>query len=117
MSAIAIETPDDVEARIGRALRQLRIDAGYSQDELARRASLSRSAVQNLETGSGARLETLVRVLRALDALEMLDMLTPREGPSPIEQLRARQRAERVRAPRVSRPRSVQDGHERDGQG
>lgn len=96
---------DEIERRIGESVRQWRIDAGLSQDELAERASLSRSAVQAVETGRGSRLATLIRVLRALDRSDALDALTPRAGPSPIEQLAAQRRAERAStsAPRVSR--------------
>jgi transcriptional regulator with XRE-family HTH domain len=95
----------EIERRIGRALRQWRIDAGFSQDELADRASLSRSAIQSLETGRGSRIETLVRALRALDRLGALDDLTPRTGPSPIERLHEQRRAARgaSRVPRVGR--------------
>lgn len=94
-----------MERRIGLAIRQWRIDAGLAQDELADRASLSRSAIQKLEAGRGSRVETLVRVLRALGRADALDALSPRTGPSPIEQLAAQRRAERTatRAPRVSR--------------
>jgi len=98
-------TTDELEARIGAAIRQWRIDAGLSQDELAERASLSRSAIQQLEGGGGSRLETLVRVLRSLGRTDALDALAPRVGPSPIEQLAAQRRADRrtTRAPRVGR--------------
>ena len=63
-------TPDELELRLGAAVRQWRIDAGYSQEALAERASLSRSAVQHVETGAGARIETLIRILRALERTE-----------------------------------------------
>jgi len=104
MSYISIMN-EEVEERIGAALRQWRIDAGLSQDELADRASLSRSAIQAIETGRGSRLETLIRVLRALGREDVLDALTPRTGPSPLEQLAAQRRAGRgaTRAPRVGR--------------
>ncbi len=87
---------DEREERIGAAVRQWRIDAGLSQDELAERASLSRSAIQKLEAGRGSRLDTLIRVLRALGRADALDALTPRTGPSPIEQLAAQRRADRT---------------------
>ena len=44
---------DQWEQRIGDAIRQARINAGYSQVELAERANLSRSTVQALEQGVG----------------------------------------------------------------
>lgn len=98
-------TIDAREAEIGRAVRQWRIAAGYSQDELAARASLSRSAVQGLERGTGTRLATLLRVLRAIDREDALAPLRPDDAPSPIELLAAQRRAERPEAPRVRRSR------------
>ncbi len=96
---------EEIEERIGAAVRQWRIDAGLSQDELAERASLSRTAIKRLEAGLGTRLESLIRALLALGRIDALDALTPRTGPSPIEQLVAQRRAGRsaTRAPRVGR--------------
>lgn len=96
--------PDEIETRIGDAIRQWRIDVGYSQAEVAARASLSRDAVAALEAGAGSRLETLIRILRAIGRLDALDELTPRTGLSPIEQLEAQLRA---RAPRRARRRTA----------
>lgn len=103
----SVGTPAEVEQRIGRAVRQLRLDSGYGQEELAARASVSRTAVQTLEAGRGSRLVTLVRVLGALDRLELLDALRPRETVSPMEALAAQRRASRgaVEHPRVRRSR------------
>ncbi len=105
MNGIPI-TPEEREAEIGRAVRQWRIDAGYSQDELAARASLSRSAVQALERGSGSRLATLLRVLRALGHEDAVDALRVDDAPGPIALLAAQRRAERTAAPRVGRRRA-----------
>lgn len=98
-------TPEEIEARLGAAIRQWRIAAGYSQEELAERASLSRSAVQNIETGQGSRLATLIRILVALGRIDALDEFSPRVGRSPMEALAAARRAEQnnSRAPRVRR--------------
>lgn len=101
------DTNDALERRLGSAVRRWRIDAGYSQAELAARAGLSRSAVAALETGGGSRLTSLIRVLRALGRSDALDALTPDEEPSPMELLAAERRAQRQRrpAPRVRRRR------------
>ena len=85
-------TISEVEARVGAAIRQMRLDAGFDQVELATRANISRSAVQAIEAGSGSRLRTLISALRALDRLDALDSLMPAMGPSPLELLAATRR-------------------------
>ena len=94
---------DDVERNIGRAIRDFRIDAGYSQDEVALRTGLSRSAVQSLESGGGSRLATMIRTLRVLDRLDVLDELVPRSEPTPMELLAERRRRRPHAARRVRR--------------
>lgn len=89
----------DVERRIGAAVRQWRIDQGYSQVELAERAGLSRAAIHRLETGAGTSMSTLIAALQALNALDALHVLTPRTEPSPLEVL-AQHRAQAKQASR-----------------
>ncbi len=60
--------------------------------ELAGSADVSLGALHNLETGSGATVRTLVRVVRALDRTDWLDALAPQVGVSPMQMLRERQR-------------------------
>ncbi|HRN28667.1 MAG TPA: helix-turn-helix domain-containing protein [Terrimesophilobacter sp.] len=86
-------TISEWEKRLGDAMRQLRITAGFDQNELADRANVSRSTVQSLEQGSGTRLHTLLAVLRALDRLDVFDSLMPSAGPTPLEQLAMARRA------------------------
>lgn len=94
----SVATLDDWEKRIGHAIRQARINAGYDQVALAERANLSRSTVQALENGAGTRLRTLLAVLRALDRLDVFDSLIPETGPTPLELLAEARRADRRRA-------------------
>lgn len=96
-------TDREQEAAIGRALRAWRIADGRSQEELAERAGLSRSAIQSLERGSGSRLATLIRVLRALGRDDALDALRPEPSATPMQLLAEQRRAERAAsdAPRV----------------
>lgn len=95
----------DRELAVGRAVRRWRIDAGYTQMDVAERAGLSRSAVQSLETGAGSRLDTLLRILRALHREDALDSFALDTSPTPLDLLAAERRAQRERseAPRVSR--------------
>jgi transcriptional regulator with XRE-family HTH domain len=83
----------EIEVRLGRGIRQMRLDAGFDQIELASRANVSRSAIQALENGSGRRLRTLISALRALDRLDVLETLMPTAGPSPLELLAESRRA------------------------
>ncbi|WP_369125304.1 helix-turn-helix domain-containing protein [Cryobacterium sp. GrIS_2_6] len=75
----------------------MRIESEFSQEVLADRANISRSAVQGLELGTGTRLHTLLAVLRALDRVDALDGLLPMEGPSPLEVLAAWKKAQKTR--------------------
>ena len=98
---------DETEQRLGRAIRRWRVDAGLSQDDVAERASISRSVVRAPARGTGSRLATLVRVLRAIGHEDALDIFTLTTAPTPLELLAAQRRAERgaTDAPRVSRRR------------
>ena len=98
------QTLAEWESALGEGLRRIRIEAGYDQIELAGRANISRSAVQNLERGSGSRLRTVLAVLRALDRADALDALLPSDEPTPLEVLEATRRSARPQHPR--RPRS-----------
>jgi transcriptional regulator with XRE-family HTH domain len=80
---------------IGSNLRARRVGAGVTQEELARRAGLGLGALKHLESGSGANLTTLVKVVRALGAEDWLSALAPPPEPtvSPMQLLRERRRA------------------------
>ena len=69
---------------IGKQLRQMRINAQYSQQELANRAGVSRATIDHLEGGRGAKLETVVAVLRALKKLEIINNFETQALISPL---------------------------------
>jgi transcriptional regulator with XRE-family HTH domain len=94
-------TVAETETRVGEAVRQMRLEAGFDQAELATRANISRSAIQSLEAGSGSRLRTLISTLRALDRLDAIDSLMPVAGLSPLQLLAESRRS--VRAPQRHR--------------
>jgi putative transcriptional regulator len=72
-------------ADLGTRLRRLRLNANISQDALAEATGLSRKTIQNAEQGGNASMDTVVRMLRALDALDQLDNFMPAPGPSPVQ--------------------------------
>ncbi|MGH9006826.1 MAG: helix-turn-helix transcriptional regulator [Acidimicrobiales bacterium] len=97
-------TSTEWSERLGAQVRQRRISADLTQEELADLADISVSAVSNLETGAGAQLSTFVKVVRALGASDWLDTLAPAPPSiSPIQMLRHERRAGRPRQ-RVRKP-------------
>ncbi len=94
-STHARQTTREWIEELGLALRDRRIRAGLTQEELARQASLGLSAVKNIESGGGANLTSLVKVVRALGAEDWLAALAPPADPevSPMQMLRDQRRA------------------------
>jgi len=72
------------------------------QKSLADRAGVSLNAVKHLESGRGARVNSLIKVLRALERADWLDALAPTVSISPMQILRKGSREPR-RARRRSR--------------
>lgn len=62
----------DCQQGLGREVHALRLARGIKQSDLARQAGVSRSTLSGLENAGRATLETLLRVLFALDALDQV---------------------------------------------
>jgi transcriptional regulator with XRE-family HTH domain len=79
---------------LGRRLQAQRLNANLAQAEVARKAGVSRRALQNLESKGVCTLSLLIRVMRALGKLGQLEALLPESGPSPIQlaKLKGRER-------------------------
>ena len=69
-------------------------------DELAAQAGLGVRAIRDLERGKGSTVESLLKVLKALDSLEGLSYLAPRPAVDPIALLKQRAPLTRVRKSR-----------------
>lgn len=95
------ESADDLQARIGHQLQQLRISMDLEQAEIAARAGISVRALRQLEHGKGSSMATFVRVLRALHVVERLDTLFPQATVSPMAMLRESKTRKRVGKPRA----------------
>ena len=74
-----------IPSQLGRFLRQIRMEQNLTQENLAVKAGLSRSAIYELENGKCATsFITIVQVLRALDHLHLFDTWKSSETAHPI---------------------------------
>ncbi len=87
MSATAV-SPETLTFEIGTRIERLRLSRNITQAELADDAGISERTLRRLESGAGATLDTLVRVLLALKIHQNLDLLVPDSRVRPIERVR-----------------------------
>jgi transcriptional regulator with XRE-family HTH domain len=99
-----VRTSAELEELLGSRLRELRLLKNLDQKSLAEGAGLSLNAVKHLESGKGARVNSLIKVLRALARTDWLDTLAPIVSISPIQMLKRGSREPR-RARRRARMR------------
>ena len=88
MDGMSFMSADELQAVLGGQLKELRLAKNLDQVTTAERAGVSTRALRNLEAGRGSSVETLVRVLKALDSLDGLRLLAPRPVVSPVTLLR-----------------------------
>ena len=88
MTDMSFMSPDELQAVFGKQLQELRISKNLDQITTAEKAGISEKALRNLEIGRGSSIETLVRVLKALDSLDGLRLLAPKSSVSPLALLR-----------------------------
>ena len=99
---------DELEKVIGGHIRSVRIGQALTQAEVAERANVSLGALKHLESGAGATVRTLVKVLHALGREDWLDTLDPETHAfNPLDLLSAREREARVTRPRRAPRRKV----------
>jgi transcriptional regulator with XRE-family HTH domain len=66
-SSAPVEAKSPEHIALGRAIHELRLDAGVSQDELARRAGMHRTYIGGIERGE--RNVSFANLLKITDAL------------------------------------------------
>jgi len=86
---------------MGSRILRRRLDKNISQAQLALKAGVACTVVQNIEAGRPYTVVGLVQVMRALGSIKELDKILPDLGPSPMQlvKLRGRQR-QRASGPR-----------------
>ncbi len=95
----ATDTTKEVLREIGARLQGFRLQQNVTQAELAETAGVGHATVKRAEAGENIRLQTIVKILRALGRVEALDSFLPEPLVSPIrladQRERGRQRARR----------------------
>lgn len=101
-------TDEAILNEIGHRLRRERLNQNITRTRLASLSGLSISTIQHVERGDNFSMETLVRLLRALNLLDRIDAFLPEPSPSPIQLAKLRGK-ERQRASSAG-VRSGEDG-------
>ena len=102
-------TKGEILRRIGTAMREWRLRANITQQELADRSGVSLNAVRHLENGSGATLGTFVQACRTLGRdrwildLEDIPELSPIAYAEALERAKAAVRRTRASSARKGR--------------
>ncbi len=79
---------------LGARIQRERLNRNLTQAALAARAGVGMRTLRYLEAGRQTTVETLIRILRALDKLDALDAVLPEPGLSPLQlaKLKGRER-------------------------
>lgn len=86
--------------RVGTRLKRTRLQRNWTQRALAEASGVSFATIQRLEAGHTVQLDTLLKVLRALDLIAGLDALVPPPPVSPMALLEAGGRRRQRASPR-----------------
>ncbi len=101
MDKIPFKSIGELQSSLGEQLHSLRLAKNLDQRTTAEKAGISEKALRNLEAGRGSTVESLLRVLKALDSLEGIEMLAPKPSVNPLALLRSTKVRQRVRHPRA----------------
>jgi transcriptional regulator with XRE-family HTH domain len=101
MNDMSFKSAEELQSILGEQLQSLRLAKNLDQRTTAEKGGISEKALRNLEAGRGSSVESLLRVLKALDSLEGIEMLAPKPSVNPIALLHSTEARRRVRHPRV----------------
>lgn len=93
------KTPDELEVELGEQLRAERLRQNLTMHDVALRAGISEQTLRSLENGSGGRLNSFIRLMKALGKEEWLGTFLPAVRISPMD-IAKRMGKQRLRATR-----------------
>jgi transcriptional regulator with XRE-family HTH domain len=92
----AILSIAELEARLGEDIKTLRLKKNIDRQSLCEQAGVSLNALKHLESGQGAAIKTLIRVIRALGREEWLLGVAPQISINPMQMVRNRPMRQRA---------------------
>jgi len=94
--------------KVGHYVKTVRMQQNMTQSHLSKLANISRSTLSLLENGEGCTLQTLVQVLRMLNALHVFQAFHVEDRISPIAYAKLakkqRQRASKEKISKIEEP-------------
>jgi len=96
MTEMQFRSPEELQKELGKRIRQLRLFRNITQKSVAEKAGVTRAALQNLEAGRGSSVQTLLRVLKALNYLEGIESLAPEPTINPLALLKTKKSPQRA---------------------
>lgn len=81
---MAFRTPDELESLLGEHIKSLRLQKNITRKELCARASVSETALRNLEGGKGSTVTTLMKILKSLGRESAIDAFAPKTSINPL---------------------------------
>lgn len=90
---------------IGIRVKDLRIAACLTQNDLAKKAGISVSSVYRIEQGRTVQFDNILSVLKALNLLSKMEVVFPPQGITPMQQLIGEKKKKTYRKPK--RPENV----------
>lgn len=97
MLPIDLRTPGEVARLLASRVRQLRLQRGWTQREMAERAGLTLASYRRFELSGRIALDRLLRIAVMLDALAPFDQLFALPPARTLAELRERDGATRQR--------------------
>lgn len=73
----------DYQISIGERVKQYRINLGMTQQELEIKSGVSVRSISRLEQGASVQLDSLIKVLIALNLADNIDLLIPDQTKRP----------------------------------
>jgi transcriptional regulator with XRE-family HTH domain len=96
-------SPAAIAEELGQRVKQARLNANFTQEDLVQKTGLSIKAILNAEKGR-SQLQTLISILLALDMIEQLNLFIPPQEISPLQlaKLKGRKRQRASKSKRKS---------------